>query len=76
MAIHKTIPVEAAERVKDLGYRVRLARTRRSMSIAEVAAKAGINRHAPVSADFGPAIGFGRNAGTDAGFMQAGADDW
>ena len=24
----------------------------------------------------GLAIGFGRNAGTDAGLMQAGADDW
>ena len=32
--------------------------------------------HAPVPADFGLAIGFGRNAGTDAGLMQAGADDW
>ena len=41
--------------------------------------------HAPVPADFGLAIGFGRNAlaigfgrnaGADAGRMQAGADDW
>ena len=32
--------------------------------------------HAPVPADFGLAIGSGRNAGTDAGLMQAGADDW
>jgi hypothetical protein len=32
--------------------------------------------HAPVPADFGLAIGFGRNAGTDAALMQAGADDW
>ena len=30
--------------------------------------------HAPVTADFGLAIGFGRNAGTDAGPMKAGAD--
>ena len=30
--------------------------------------------HAPVPADFGLAIGFGRNAGTDVGLMQAGAD--
>lgn len=45
MGIKKTIPIEATERVKDLGYRVRLARTRRGMSIAELAAKAGINRN-------------------------------
>jgi len=45
MGIKKTIPIEAAERIKELGYRVRLARTRREMSIAEVAAKAGINRN-------------------------------
>jgi len=32
--------------------------------------------HARVSADVGLAIGFGRNAGTDAGLMRAGADDW
>ena len=30
--------------------------------------------HAPVPADFGLAIGFGRNAGTDAGLMRAGVD--
>jgi transcriptional regulator with XRE-family HTH domain len=41
----KTIPAEATERIKELGHRVRLARTRRGMSIAEVAAKAGINRN-------------------------------
>ncbi|HET6492207.1 MAG TPA: helix-turn-helix domain-containing protein [Burkholderiales bacterium] len=41
----KTIPTEASERIKELGYRLRLARTRRGMSIAEVAAKAGINRN-------------------------------
>ena len=32
--------------------------------------------HAPVPADFGLAIGFGQNAGTDTSLMQAGADDW
>jgi hypothetical protein len=32
--------------------------------------------HAPLPADVGFAIGFGRHAGTDAGLMQAGADDW
>lgn len=45
MSIKKTLPAEVAERIKALGYRVRLARTRRGMSIAEVAAKAGINRN-------------------------------
>ena len=45
MGIKKTLPTEATERIKELGYRVRLARTRRGMSIAEVAAKAGINRN-------------------------------
>jgi len=45
MGIKKTFPAQAAERTKELGYRVRLARTRRGMSIAEVAAKAGINRN-------------------------------
>jgi transcriptional regulator with XRE-family HTH domain len=41
----RTIPNEVTERIKELGHRVRLARTRRSMSIAELAAKAGINRN-------------------------------
>jgi hypothetical protein len=31
--------------------------------------------HAPVPVDFGLASGFGRNAGTDAGPMQAGAEN-
>jgi transcriptional regulator with XRE-family HTH domain len=45
MGIRKPLPTEAGERIKELGYRVRLARTRRGMSIAEVAAKAGIDRN-------------------------------
>ena len=45
MGILNTIPIEAAERVGELGHRLRVARTRRGMSIAEVAAKAGINRN-------------------------------
>lgn len=45
MGIKKPLPAEVAERIKDMGYRVRLARTRRGMSIAEVAAKAGIDRN-------------------------------
>lgn len=45
MATPNTVPAEASERVKELGYRIRLARIRRGMSIAELAAKAGINRN-------------------------------
>jgi transcriptional regulator with XRE-family HTH domain len=45
MGTKKVLPMEATERVKMLGQRVRLARTRRGMSIAELAAKAGINRN-------------------------------
>lgn len=45
MGIKKPLPTEVAERIRDIGYRVRLARIRRGMSIAEVAAKAGIDRN-------------------------------
>jgi len=45
MGIKSILPIQAAERTKELGHRVRLARTRRGMSIAEVAHKAGINRN-------------------------------
>jgi len=45
MGTNKLFPAEAAERIKELGHRVRLARIRRRMSIAELAAKAGINRN-------------------------------
>ena len=45
MGIKKTLPTAVTERIKELGYRVRLARTRRGMSIAEAAVKAGINRN-------------------------------
>ena len=60
MGISKTLPTQAAERVKELGYRVRLARTRRGMSIAEVAAKAGINRNTLNALELGkPGIALG-----------------
>src|SRR2546428_1770872 len=60
MATQKTIPLEAAERVKDLGYRVRLGRTRRGMSIAELAAKAGINRNTLNALELGkPGVALG-----------------
>jgi transcriptional regulator with XRE-family HTH domain len=45
MRIRNTLPAHVVERTKELGYRVRLARTRRGLSIAEVADKAGINRN-------------------------------
>jgi transcriptional regulator with XRE-family HTH domain len=45
MGNKKVLPIEVSHRIRDLGYRVRLARTRRSLSIAELAAKAGINRN-------------------------------
>jgi transcriptional regulator with XRE-family HTH domain len=60
MSTKKLIPAEAAERIKELGYRVRLARTRRGMSIAELAAKAGINRNTLNALELGrPGIALG-----------------
>src|SRR6266566_4068895 len=60
MGIAKTLPIQAAERTKELGNRVRLARTRRGMSIAEVAAKAGINRNTLNALELGkPGIALG-----------------
>ena len=45
MDSRRTDPSEVSDRIKELGYRIRLARARRGMSIAELAAKAGINRN-------------------------------
>jgi transcriptional regulator with XRE-family HTH domain len=60
MGIRKVLPIEATEHTKELGYRVRLARTRRGMSIAEVAAKAGINRNTLNALELGkPGVGIG-----------------
>ena len=60
MNIKDDLPVEVAERVKELGYRVRLARVRRGMSIAEVAAKAGINRNTLNALELGkPGVAIG-----------------
>jgi transcriptional regulator with XRE-family HTH domain len=60
MSIAKTLPIQAAERTKELGHRVRLARTRRGMSIAEVADKAGINRNTLNALELGkPGIALG-----------------
>ena len=51
----KTNPVEVSERIKELGHRVRLARIRRGMSIAEAAAKADINRNTLNALELGKA---------------------
>lgn len=60
MGIRKTIPIEVTERTKELGYRLRLARTRRGMSIAELAAKAGINRNTLNALELGrPGVALG-----------------
>ena len=60
MTMQKTLPAQATEHIKDLGYRLRLARTRRSMSIAELAAKAGINRNTLNALELGrPGVALG-----------------
>jgi len=60
MVTRKTFPMEVTERVKELGYRVRIARARRSMSIAELAAKAGINRNTLNALELGkPGVALG-----------------
>ena len=60
MGTMKILPSAATERIKELGYRVRLARTRRGMSIAEVAAKAGINRNTLNALELGkPGVAIG-----------------
>lgn len=45
MGIFKNLPPDAADRLRQLGYRIRLARIRRRLPAVEVAAKAGINRN-------------------------------
>jgi transcriptional regulator with XRE-family HTH domain len=60
MFIQKTLPAQATESIKELGYRVRLARTRRGMSMAELAAKAGINRNTLNALELGrPGVAIG-----------------
>lgn len=54
------IPLEATERTRELGDRVRVARTRRGLSIAELAVKAGINRNTLNSLELGkPGVAIG-----------------
>ena len=60
MAIQKAIPAQAAASIEELGYRVRVARTRRRLSIAELAAKAGINRNTLNALELGkPGVALG-----------------
>ena len=60
MVTKRALPSEAVERVKELGHRVRVARVRRGLSIAEVAAKAGINRNTLNALELGkPGIALG-----------------
>ena len=56
----KSLPIAATERIKELASRVRLARTRRGMSIAEVAAKASIDRNTLNALELGkPGVSIG-----------------
>lgn len=63
MGIFKTAPFATIERIKQLGQRVRLARTRRGWAIAELAAKAGINRNTLSALELGkPGVAIGAYA--------------
>jgi len=60
MAAEKTLPAQVSERVDHLGHRVRVARVRRGMSIAELAAKAGVNRNTLNALELGrPGVSLG-----------------
>jgi transcriptional regulator with XRE-family HTH domain len=60
MAAEKTLPAQVLERVDNLGHRVRVARVRRGMSIAELAAKAGVNRNTLNALELGrPGVSLG-----------------
>ncbi|MBL0163851.1 MAG: helix-turn-helix domain-containing protein [Xanthomonadales bacterium] len=47
------IPLQAAERVAELGQRIRVARIRRGWSVVELASKAGINRNTLTALELG-----------------------
>jgi len=47
------IPQQAAERVTQLGQRIRVARIRRGWSIVDLASKAGINRNTLTALELG-----------------------
>lgn len=47
------MPLEATERITQLGQRIRIARIRRGWSVAELASKAGINRNTLTALELG-----------------------
>ena len=47
------IPLSAAERVAQMGQRIRVARIRRGWSIVDLASKAGINRNTLTALELG-----------------------
>lgn len=47
------IPLQAAERVTQLGQRIRVARIRRGWSVADLASKVGINRNTLTALELG-----------------------
>jgi transcriptional regulator with XRE-family HTH domain len=47
------MPMDAADRLVQLGQRIRLARIRRGWSVAELASKAGINRNTLTALELG-----------------------
>jgi transcriptional regulator with XRE-family HTH domain len=49
------VPLQVAELVTQLGRRIRVARVRRGWSVAELAAKAGINRNTLTALEQGKA---------------------
>ena len=60
MNSNRSIPSEVSDRIKELGYRIRLARTRRGLSIAELAAKADMNRNTLNALELGkPGVALG-----------------
>lgn len=48
-----SMPAEAAQQLAQLGQRIRVARIRRGWSIADLAAKAGINRNTLTALELG-----------------------
>lgn len=60
MAARRPLPSEVSDRIRELGYRLRLARVRRGMSTSEVATKAGINRNTLSALELGkPGVALG-----------------
>ncbi|MDP2369894.1 helix-turn-helix transcriptional regulator [Rhodoferax sp.] len=47
------MPLEATERITQLGQRIRVARIRRGWSVAELASKAGVNRNTLTALELG-----------------------